>query len=106
MAITVWSATKLDQQTALHWHQSDHDNDFGVEKWVQESVLADVQTVQNLGGNVKGQTATPAIFYGTGEDKDTERSTSLPSWYNLFNLEQTGIELPVVGSTDKAKATL
>ena len=32
LAITVWSASKLDQQASLHWHQSNHDNDFGVEK--------------------------------------------------------------------------
>ena len=52
--------------------------------------------VQNLGGNVKGQTATPAIFYGTGEDKDTEKKYKFSHVYNLFNIEQTGIKLPAV----------
>ena len=39
---------------------------------------------------------TSAIFYGTGEDKDTEKKYKFAKLYNLFNLEQTGIELPVV----------
>lgn len=52
--------------------------------------------VQDLGGNVKGQTATPAIFYGTAEDKDTEKKYKFAKLYNLFNIEQTGIELPTI----------
>jgi|TARA_R100000479_G_scaffold65815_1_gene31353 antirestriction protein ArdC len=49
----------------------------------------------NLGGNFKGQTATPAIFYGKGKEKDDpEKQYKFMKVYNLFNLEQTGITLP------------
>ena len=53
--------------------------------------------VVELGGSVKGQKATPAIFFGTGKDKeDTEKSYKFAKLYNIFNIEQTGIELPQV----------
>lgn len=52
------------------------------------------QAVQ-LGGNVKGQKATPAIFMGKGVDRDDpEKSYKFAKVYNIFNLEQIGIEIP------------
>ena len=53
--------------------------------------------VVELGGSVKGQKATPAIFFGTGKDKeDTDKSYKFAKLYNIFNIEQTGIELPQI----------
>jgi len=53
--------------------------------------------VQDLGGNVKGQKATPAVFYGSNKDKDDpEKLYKFAKLYNVFNIEQTGIEVPEV----------
>lgn len=53
--------------------------------------------VVELGGSVKGQKATPAIFFGTGKDKeDADKSYKFAKLYNIFNIEQTGIELPQI----------
>ncbi len=48
---------------------------------------------KELGGNLKGQTGTPCIWYSTGENKDG-KSYGYSKRYTLFNLEQTGITLP------------
>lgn len=51
--------------------------------------------VQQLGGTVKGQKATPIIFYGQAKDKsDEEKTYRFGKVYNLFNIEQTGIQVP------------
>ena len=65
-------------------------NDYKNPYWVT------YKQAQDLGGNVKGQTATPAIFYGTGEDKDNEKTYKFAKLYNLFNLEQINIEVPPI----------
>lgn len=53
--------------------------------------------VQDLGGNVKGQKSTPAIFFSKAKDKkDPDKEFAFAKVYNLFNLEQTGIEIPPV----------
>jgi len=53
--------------------------------------------VSDLGGNVKGQSATPAIFFGSAKDKKNEDKTyKFAKLYNIFNIEQTGIELPEI----------
>lgn len=51
--------------------------------------------VQDFGGNVKGQKSTPALFFSTGKDKeDPDKTYKFAKVYNLFNIEQTGIEIP------------
>jgi antirestriction protein ArdC len=53
--------------------------------------------VNDLGGSVKGQKATPALYFGVSKDKDDpEKSYKFAKLYNLFNIEQTGIDLPAV----------
>jgi len=53
--------------------------------------------VIDLGGNVKGQKATPAIYFGSGKDKkDEDKTYKFAKPYNIFNIEQTGIELPPI----------
>ena len=53
--------------------------------------------ISDLGGNVKGQSATPAIFFGSAKDKKNEDKTyKFAKLYNIFNIEQTGIELPEI----------
>tara|TARA_R100000329_G_scaffold5773_2_gene7340 strand:- start:777 stop:1466 length:690 start_codon:yes stop_codon:yes gene_type:complete len=53
--------------------------------------------VIDLGGSVKGQKATPAIFFGSGKEKEDEDKTyKFSNLYNIFNIEQTGIELPPI----------
>ena len=53
--------------------------------------------VVELGGTVKGQKATPAIFFGSAKDKNHEDKTyKFAKLYNIFNIEQTGIELPAI----------
>lgn len=52
---------------------------------------------KDLGGSVKGQTATPAVFFGTGTDKDDpDKMFKFAKLYNLFNLDQIGIEIPLI----------
>lgn len=66
-------------------------NDYKSPYWVTFNQAKD------LGGSVKGQTATPAVFFGTGTDKDDpEKMFKFAKLYNLFNLDQIGIELPPV----------
>ena len=53
--------------------------------------------VIDLGGSVKGQKATPAIYFGSGKDKkDEDKTYKFAKPYNIFNIEQTGIELPPI----------
>lgn len=53
--------------------------------------------VQKYGGSVKGQKATPVIFFNKAKDKkDPEKEFAFAKVYNLFNIEQTGIEIPKV----------
>lgn len=53
--------------------------------------------VQQLGGSVKGQKATPAIFFNKAKDKkDPDKEYAFAKVYNLFNIDQTGIELPEI----------
>ena len=53
--------------------------------------------IKELGGTVKGQKATPIIFFGQAKDKaDEEKTYKFAKVYNLFNIEQTGIEVPAV----------
>ena len=66
-------------------------NDYKSPYWVTFNQAKD------LGGSVKGQTATPALFFGTGKDKDDpEKMFKFAKLYNLFNLDQIGIELPPI----------
>lgn len=53
--------------------------------------------VTDLGGTVKGQKATPAVFFGSAQDKkDEDKTYKFAKLYNIFNIEQTGIELPEI----------
>ena len=53
--------------------------------------------VFDLGGSVKGQKATPAIYFGSGKDKkDEDKTYKFAKLYNIFNIVQTGIELPPI----------
>jgi antirestriction protein ArdC len=66
-------------------------NDYTSPYWVTFNQAKD------LGGSVKGQTATPAVFFGTGTDRDDpEKMFKFAKVYNLFNLDQIGIEVPPV----------
>ena len=66
-------------------------NEYKSPYWLTAKQIID------LGGNFKGQKATPAIFFGDGVDKDdSEKTYKFTRVYNLFNIEQTGIEVPPI----------
>ena len=50
---------------------------------------------QKLGGNLKGQKGTPVMFFSSGKDKETDRQYKFGKAYSVFNIEQTGIQIPV-----------
>jgi antirestriction protein ArdC len=49
---------------------------------------------KELGGNLKGQKGTPVMFFGGNKDKETGKEYKFGKAYTVFNLEQTGIEIP------------
>ena len=98
VAVTVLPSSKLGKQTPLQWHKPADDDDIQLDALASANLqwLTYKQVVE-LGGTVKGQKATPAIFFGTGKDKeDTEKFYKFAKLYNIFNIEQTGIELPEI----------
>ena len=76
-------------------------NEYKSPYWLTAKQIID------LGGNFKGQKATPAIFFGDGVDKDdSEKTYKFTRVYNLFNIEQTGIEVPPIGGSATKLKTL
>ena len=97
VAVTVLPSSKLGKQTPLQWHKPADDDDIQLMHGFSKPYWLTYKQVVELGGTVKGQKATPAIFFGTGKDKeDTEKSYKFAKLYNIFNIEQTGIELPEI----------
>ena len=60
------------------------------------------QATETFGKSVKGLTATPAIFFGKGMDEDTDKTYRFSRIYNLFNIEQIGIDPPEIEHRDSS----
>ena len=67
---------------------SAHVNGFKSQLWLTFAQC------KKLGGNLKGQQGTPVIWFQTNENKETGNTYAFAKKYTVFNVEQTGIELP------------
>ena len=67
---------------------SAHVNGFTSQLWLTFAQC------KKLGGNLKGQTGTPVIWFSTRENKETGETFPCAKRYTVFNVEQTGIEIP------------
>lgn len=67
---------------------SAHVNGFSSQLWLTFAQC------KKLGGSVKGQKGTPVIWFSTGENKKTGETYACAKRYTVFNVEQTGIDMP------------
>ena len=67
---------------------SAHVNGFTSQLWLTFAQC------KKLGGNLKGETGTPVIWFSTNENKKTGETYACAKRYTLFNVEQAGIEMP------------
>ena len=70
---------------------SSHMSEFKSHYWVTFN-----QATETFGKSVKGLTATPAIFFGKGVDEDNDKTYRFSRVYNLFNIDQLGIDPPQI----------